>query len=687
MFKTQNFCHIASNNRNNVKAGVFIYRTTDDLATVSASGYFNDRIIDINLHDIIIHEQIDSSDPTKVKQNFLCVVERTLTNVTVKIMDTDEVDGANTALSNLTTTGYKNISAKGTYNSSTTYASGTVGAAIKANATGLTGKVNIDGSSVMTAPLKFASGSMRGAVGPYLNGVGFWKMDSDNAITLVATLSDSQFIPTTTNATDIGSSTKAWKDLYVARVIAGVLNNGADITVPTTGGTLALAATTLAGYGITDAYTKTEMNSSLSGKANTGLDNLSTTGKANVSAQGTYDSSATYTAGTVGAAIKGKADIATTLAGYGITDGADTNLLNLTEVGKNIASWATNLTNCIGRIPQDINLSLSSGTLTLKSGSKVYFPNGSSTFNAITTSSDLTATRADSQDCMVFVRPNYSLLVFPKALCLSGDTAPSSYQFMIWYDTANNLVKYSADTGATWVSGYSLPIGIVGTDGTQVSEIKQVFNGCGYIGKTIFVLPGLYGLCPNGRNADGSLNVSKVGPGSVVTRTDVGTSKTDTTVNYAGTYLNYGNFVVTDDGYMRNATTMAVISNQFSFAKYSTDANGTITSFAPKTVFRAVDANEIPDAITTTAISKLQNGYVKLSNGIIIQWGVTPNITENGQQVTLPTAFTSTNYSIVLTMNFSGGTNSISAYDKTTSSFKVQVGAGNYPYFFIAIGY
>ena len=81
MFNKQNFCHIASNNRNDVKIGVFVYKTTDDLDTVSANGYFNDQIIDINLHDLIIHEWHDPTDRTNVQYNLLCVVERTLENV------------------------------------------------------------------------------------------------------------------------------------------------------------------------------------------------------------------------------------------------------------------------------------------------------------------------------------------------------------------------------------------------------------------------------------------------------------------------------------------------------------------------------------------------------------------------------------------------------------------------------
>lgn len=90
MFKRSNFCHVASNNRNNTKAGLFVYRTTDDLATVTTSGYFNDMIIDINLHDIIIHEQIDASDNTNISINRLCVTGKTLDNITVSAVDSGE---------------------------------------------------------------------------------------------------------------------------------------------------------------------------------------------------------------------------------------------------------------------------------------------------------------------------------------------------------------------------------------------------------------------------------------------------------------------------------------------------------------------------------------------------------------------------------------------------------------------
>ena len=87
MFNKSNFCHIASNNRNDQKGSVFIYKTTDTLAQVTQSGYFNEKLIDINVHDLIIHVQYDPAART-LKKSVLIVTERTLDNVeTTPILD------------------------------------------------------------------------------------------------------------------------------------------------------------------------------------------------------------------------------------------------------------------------------------------------------------------------------------------------------------------------------------------------------------------------------------------------------------------------------------------------------------------------------------------------------------------------------------------------------------------------
>ena len=80
-------------------------------------------------------------------------------------------------------------------------------------------------------------------------------------------------------------------------------------------------ATTLAGYGITDAYTKTETDTALAGKANTAT---------TLAGYGITDA---YTKTEMGTSLTGKADKATTLSGYGITDAytkteVDTSLSN-----------------------------------------------------------------------------------------------------------------------------------------------------------------------------------------------------------------------------------------------------------------------------------------------------------------------------------------------------------------------
>lgn len=84
MFNKSNFCHIASNNRNEQKGTVFIYKTTDTLDQVTQDGYFNEKLIDINIHDLIICVHIDPVLRT-LERSMLIVTERTLENVNTQI--------------------------------------------------------------------------------------------------------------------------------------------------------------------------------------------------------------------------------------------------------------------------------------------------------------------------------------------------------------------------------------------------------------------------------------------------------------------------------------------------------------------------------------------------------------------------------------------------------------------------
>lgn len=89
-----------------------------------------------------------------------------------------------------------------------------------------------------------------------------------------------------------------------------------------------------------------------------------------------------------------------------------------------------------------------------------------------------------------------------------------------------------------------------------------------------------------------------------------------------------------------------------------------------------------------TTFSKAGNGYYKFTNGLIIQWGTSAK--GSSKTVTLPTAFTSTNYKVAVNnQTTNGGGYYSSATTKTTTNFVIHSsgGATSYDNDWIAIGY
>ena len=162
-------------------------------------------------------------------------------------------------------------------------------------------------------------------------------------------------------------------------------------------------------------------------------------------------------------------------------------------------------TNRILEIPQDIKLELNNGTLTLKAGSKVYVPNGPGVFDTYTTQSDKVYTYTADGKWVVMSDGYRNIDIREFTKTFSGNTAPTGISgYNIWYDTANNYVKKTTDGGSTWFGGMSLPFAIITISGGAITSIDQVFNGFGYIGSTIFALPGVKVQTPNGKNEDGT---------------------------------------------------------------------------------------------------------------------------------------------------------------------------------------
>ena len=180
-------------------------------------------------------------------------------------------------------------------------------------------------------------------------------------------------------------------------------------------------------------------------------------------------------------------------------------------------------TNCITKIPQDIKLELNiDNIIILKANSKIYIPNGfeedgiTRKFDVKIIEEDISSTYPYSVDAFLFVLPNNTIYPLYINQCYSGDIAPTIPETagdgVIWYDTANNIIKSSTDKGITWNIEKDISLPICSATGNDQSSnmnwksINQIFNGFGYIGLTFFALPGVEGIIPNGRTENGNLN-------------------------------------------------------------------------------------------------------------------------------------------------------------------------------------
>lgn len=266
------------------------------------------------------------------------------------------------------------------------------------------------------------------------------------------------------------------------------------------------------------------------------------------------------------------------------------------------AKYSTEVTNCITEIPQDIKLELKDGVLTLKAGSKVYVPNGfeadgtTPKFDVVVIESDIQRGSIGATAESLWV-VNYGLrengekrLVVNMASLSTSVTSVPSDKYGLNYNPNTNLL-HSYSNGVQSTEVISFPIGyiIIDSNGT-ITSIDQVFNGFGYIGSTVYTLPNVKGLIPNGRNEDGSLRNIEFVTGKVTTITAKDTYSANLILNQ-----NSINLPTTTD-YVHNKieninTFVGNKSNACIVGKVAISSS-TITSFSPKLPFRAVDYNE-----------------------------------------------------------------------------------------------
>lgn len=185
------------------------------------------------------------------------------------------------------------------------------------------------------------------------------------------------------------------------------------------------------------------------------------------------------------------------------------NILN--DIKNEIENFNKNaqITNCITEIQQRIKLELSNGALTLKKGSIVTVPNGFESdgttpkFDYVTVQNDLSFGFLDTQSGEYILTCNYAgTSVGWAQLKHAGSGTSTETAVGHYYRTDLNKIYYQNSTSATY---NAFPLGIVILE-AGVPTLKQVFNGIGFIGSTIWLDKDVKLLVGDGRNDDGTLN-------------------------------------------------------------------------------------------------------------------------------------------------------------------------------------
>ena len=320
----------------------------------------------------------------------------------------------------------------------------------------------------------------------------------------------------------------------------------------------------------------------------------------------------------IGEALNTKADIDLNNTGvFSTSEGGGVNLTSSTPAnasGKEVTSadfFQSNLlnytTNRILEIPQDIKLELNNGTLTLKAGSKVYVPNGfeadgtTPKFDVVTIENDIVSNNFNRSGTN-FIRYESGVLFCDWPVSDFSSSSNTSSVTGWYYDTSKNEIKYY-NSGVAKNHTVGLPLGVSTASNGIITSIDQVFNGFGYIGSTVFALPGVKVQIPNGRNTDGTCKSLITNITSVKTLTvNASWGTYDIFITHGGGIGRWPDIVSGSAGTRYNATTnyYEVISDgkwisqlDCVFVKIKTDTTSPykITSFEPYTVDSVLNSN------------------------------------------------------------------------------------------------
>lgn len=202
------------------------------------------------------------------------------------------------------------------------------------------------------------------------------------------------------------------------------------------------------------------------------------------------------------------------------------------------------ITNCILEAPKRINYEVINGLFTVKAGSQLIRPDG--WIDKDQGQRKFTYETLDSDIALSEVPPSVNgiraifyakepqggvsgLWYFtPGSNIYSQDTQPSSpVENSMWYDTNNNIIKHSDNTGATWLDEkICFPIALVLIKDGKVESVIDLFDISGFIGSCGWVNKSVKALFSDGRNEDYTLKNIEAATEDVVISSPTGYKNT-----------------------------------------------------------------------------------------------------------------------------------------------------------------
>ena len=199
----------------------------------------------------------------------------------------------------------------------------------------------------------------------------------------------------------------------------------------------------------------------------------------------------------------------------------------------------------------------------------------------------------DSGIYMLFDDGSY----FEIAKCVSGATDSLFEQDAhVWYDIDNNFIKtYEAST-STPTSTVGFPVAIVTINSGMVENINQIFNGYGFIGSTVYILPGVTGLIPNGRETYANVNNISFLILNTETNTNTSSETEDVLITIDGSHIYFDSEIDYNILLNKNISNGSTV-RRIVIAKAKT-TSGKITDFKPRTTLLIPDTYDIMEQIS-----------------------------------------------------------------------------------------